>query len=62
MDDLIKSGTTTHVFKIKHVFMKIKHHLNMLKLIGSNPNLDLVHINAHTEFGQTLSIVSQDIC
>ena len=27
----------------------------------NNPNLDLVNINAHTKFGQILSISSQDI-
>ena len=31
------------------------------KIAGSNPNLDIVNINAHTKFGQILSIRSQDI-
>ena len=28
---------------------------------GSNPNLDLININAFTKFGEILSICSQDI-
>ena len=28
---------------------------------GSNPNLDLININALTKFGEILSICSQDI-
>ena len=42
----------------------IKRHnsvMILLKMTGYNPNLDLVNINAHTEFGQILSICSQDI-
>ena len=34
---------------------------NLQKMIGNNPNLDLVNINEHTIFGQNLSICSQDI-
>ena len=34
---------------------------NLRKMTGNNPKLDLVNINAHTEFGQILSISSQDI-
>ena len=30
-------------------------------MTGNNPNLDLVNINAHTKFGQNLSIRSQDM-
>ena len=30
-------------------------------MTGNNPNLDLVDINAHTKFGQIISICSQDI-
>ena len=30
-------------------------------MTGNNPNLDIVNINAHTKFGQILSIRSQDI-
>ena len=30
-------------------------------MTGNNPRLDLVNINAHTKFGQFLSISSQDI-
>ena len=32
----------------------------MQKKTRNNPNLDLVYINAHTKFGQKLSIHSQD--
>ena len=32
-----------------------------LKITGSNPNLDLVNINAYTEFGKILYILSKDI-
>ena len=32
-----------------------------LKMMCNNPNLDLVNINAYTNFGQILSICSQDI-
>ena len=28
---------------------------------GSNPNLDLININALTQFSETLSVSSQDI-
>ena len=31
------------------------------KMTGKNPKLDLVNVNAHTKFGQILSIGSQDI-
>ena len=34
---------------------------NLRKMTGSNPNLDLVNITAHTEFGQIISINFQDI-
>ena len=34
---------------------------NLLKITGNNLNLDLANINAHTKFGQILSISSQDI-
>ena len=34
---------------------------NLQKMTGKNPKLDLVNINAHTKFGQILSISSQDI-
>ena len=30
-------------------------------MTGNKPNLDLVNINAHTKYGQILSIRSQDI-
>ena len=33
----------------------------LCKMIGNNPNLDLVNINEQTKFGQILSICSQDI-
>ena len=31
------------------------------KMTGNNPELDLVNVDVHTEFGQILSIGSQDI-
>ena len=31
------------------------------KMTGNNPNLDLVNVDVHTEFGQILSIRSQNI-
>ena len=31
------------------------------KMMGNNPKLDLVNVNAHTKFGQILSVGSQDI-
>ena len=34
---------------------------NLRKMTGNNPKLDLVIFNAHTRFGQILSISSQDI-
>ena len=34
---------------------------NLWKKTGKNPNLDLVHINAYTKFGEILSICSEDI-
>ena len=34
---------------------------NLRKMIGINPNLELVNINAHTKFGQILAMSSQDI-
>ena len=34
---------------------------NMRKKTGNNPNLDLININALTNFYQILSIYSQDI-
>ena len=34
---------------------------NWRKMTANNPKLDLVNINAHTGFGQILSISSQDI-
>ena len=43
---------------------KIKGHnsvTNLLKMKGDHPNLDLVNITVHIEFGQILSISSQDI-
>ena len=33
----------------------------LLKMTGNNPKLDLVNVDAHTKFGQILSIHSQDI-
>ena len=30
-------------------------------MAGSNPNLELININAFTKFGEILSICSQDI-
>ena len=30
------------------------------KMMGNNPNLDLVNVDVHTKFGQILSIRSQD--
>ena len=30
-------------------------------MTGNNPNLDIVNTNAHTQFGQILSICSKDI-
>ena len=41
----------------------IKGHNSVTKLqkiTGNNPNLDLVNINAHSKFGQILSISSLD--
>ena len=35
--------------------------MNFRKMIVNNLNLDLVNINAHTKFGQILSISSQGI-
>ena len=35
--------------------------INMLKMAGTNPNQDLVHINAYTKFGRIMSICSPDI-
>ena len=31
------------------------------KMTSNNPKLDLVNVDAHTKFGQILSIYSQDI-
>ena len=31
------------------------------KMKGNNPKLDIVNVNVHTNFGQILSIRSQDI-
>ena len=31
------------------------------KMTGNNPELDLVNVDAHTKYGQILSICSQDI-
>ena len=31
------------------------------KMTGNNPKLDLVNVDVHTQFGQILSITSQDI-
>ena len=31
------------------------------KMTGNNPKLDIVNVNVHTNFGQILSICSQDI-
>ena len=31
------------------------------KMMGNNPKLELVNVDVHTKFGQTLSIHSQDI-
>ena len=31
------------------------------KMVGNNPKQDLVNVDVHTEFGQILSICSQDI-
>ena len=31
------------------------------KIMGNNPKLDLVNVDVHTQFGQILSICSQDI-
>ena len=34
---------------------------NKSKMTGSNPNLDLVNLNAYIKFGDILSIYAQDI-
>ena len=34
---------------------------SLQKVTGNNPKLDLVHVDVHTNFGQILSIRSQDI-
>ena len=34
---------------------------NKQNMEGSNPNIDLININAFTKFGEILSICSQDI-
>ena len=34
---------------------------NVPKMMHNNPNVDLVNINAYIEFGEILSICSQDI-
>ena len=34
---------------------------NLQKMMHNNPKLDLVNINVYTQFGQILSICSQDI-
>ena len=46
------------------VLTSIKGHnsiTNARKMMCSNPNLDLVNINASTQFGETISISSQHI-
>ena len=34
---------------------------NVRKMMSNNPNVDLVNINAYIQFGEILSICSQDI-
>ena len=34
---------------------------NVLNMMCNNPNLDFVNINAYIEFGENLSVCSQDI-
>ena len=34
---------------------------NLQRMKGDNPKLDLVNVDVHTKFGQSLSIGSQDI-
>ena len=42
--------------------IKGRNSVNILrKMMGNNPKLDLVYVDVHTKFGQTLSIRSQDI-
>ena len=44
--------------------MSIKGHNSvkiLRKMMGDNPNLDLVDVDVHTKFGQILSSHSQDI-
>ena len=46
------------------IVISIKDHNSFVKLrkiTGSNPNIDLIIINAHTEFSQIILISSQDI-
>ena len=65
--DCIKFGEI-HQFVLKILcgnenLISIKGHnsvTNFQKMIGNNPALDLVNINAHTKFGQNLFISSQD--
>ena len=43
--------------------LTIKSHKPVIyvrKMTGNNPNIDLVNINAHTKFGQILTISSQE--
>ena len=42
--------------------IKGRNSVNILqKKMGNNPKLDLVYVDVHTNFGQILSIFSQDI-
>ena len=34
---------------------------NLLKMTGNNPKLDLVNVDVHTKFGQSLLISIRDI-
>ena len=40
---------------------KICHNSKLRKMSVNNPSLDRININAHANFGQILSIRSQDI-
>ena len=46
--------------KIRHQLRAISN-ANLRKITGNNPKLELVNINAHTQFCQVLSISSKDI-